>query len=48
MVETSNVRPVEQITRLIEVTRAYESISKLMQQTGDMSSDAINRLGKIN
>jgi flagellar basal-body rod protein FlgF len=47
MLETSNVEPITQITRLIEITRAYESISQMVSQTGDLSSQAINRLGHV-
>jgi flagellar basal-body rod protein FlgF len=47
MLEASNVEPITQITRLIEVTRAYESISRMVDQTGDLSSQSINRLGHV-
>lgn len=48
MLEGSNVQPINQITRLIEVTRAYESIAKLIDRTQDLEGNAIQRLGKIN
>jgi flagellar basal-body rod protein FlgF len=48
MIETSNVDPISQITKLIEVSRAYESISKMMDQTASLSSETINRLGQLN
>ena len=47
MLEASNVAPVIQITRLIEVTRAYESISKLIDNAADLSAQTINRLGHV-
>lgn len=46
VVERSNVKPVVEITNLIEITRAYERVSKMMEQTGDLSSRAIERLGR--
>ena len=48
MVEGSNVDPISQITKMIEVSRAYESITNMMTQTSDLSSQTINRLGKLN
>lgn len=47
MEEASNVSPVIQITRLIEITRAYESISRMMESAGDLSSQTIERLGRV-
>src|SRR5262249_32849812 len=47
MLEQSNVQPITQITRLIEVSRAYESISQMMDQTAQLSSSAVDRLGKV-
>jgi flagellar basal-body rod protein FlgF len=48
MVESSNVNPIAQMTRLIEVSRAYEQIANLTSQTGDLADQAIQRLGKVN
>jgi flagellar basal-body rod protein FlgF len=45
-VEHSNVQPVLEITNLIEITRAYERVAQMMSQTGDLSEQAISRLGK--
>jgi len=47
VLEGSNVEPVVQITRLIELTRAYETISQLMNQTADLSRRSIQRLGAV-
>ena len=47
MVEGSNVQPVIQISRLIEVSRAYESIAQMMDQTAQLSSQAIDRLARV-
>lgn len=46
MVERSNVQPMLQITSLIEITRAYERLSQMMSTTQDLSTSAIQRLGK--
>ena len=47
MIETSNVKSVVQITRLIEVSRAYESVSRMMNSAADLSSRSIERLGRV-
>ncbi|HEY5412684.1 MAG TPA: flagellar basal-body rod protein FlgF [Caulobacteraceae bacterium] len=47
MLEQSNVQPITQITRLIQVSRAYENVSQMMDQTGQLSSNAVDRLGKL-
>ncbi len=48
MLESSNVTTIEQVTRLIEVNRAYDSISKMMADTSDLSRRSIERIGKLN
>lgn len=45
--EGSNVRPVLEITRMVEVSRAYESTSKMMDSEHELSRRAIERLGKL-
>jgi flagellar basal-body rod protein FlgF len=47
MVEHSNVQPVLEITRLIEITRAYERVAKMMEANQTMTSTAIQRLGQV-
>jgi flagellar basal-body rod protein FlgF len=47
MLEGSNVQPVSQITHLIEVSRAYEQITNMMNQTADLSRRSIQRLGAV-
>jgi flagellar basal-body rod protein FlgF len=47
MLESSNVNAVLQVTRLIEISRAYESISKMMEQTAELDRGAVQRLGKV-
>ena len=45
MVEASNVNTVLEITNLIEISRAYERVAKMMDQAGDLSNRCIERLG---
>lgn len=47
MLEASNVNPIMQITRMIEVSRAYESVVRTMENTADLSKRAIERLGRV-
>jgi flagellar basal-body rod protein FlgF len=47
MVESSNVKPIVEITNLIQVQRAYERISNMVQQTNDLSQSSIDRLAKV-
>ena len=48
MLEASNVQSVTQITKLIEVQRAYESMAKMMDNTAELTRSAVERLGKVN
>jgi flagellar basal-body rod protein FlgF len=45
MLEGSNVKPVLEMTRLVQVSRAYEQISKMMSDESDLYRRAIQRLG---
>jgi flagellar basal-body rod protein FlgF len=47
MLEGSNVNPVLQITRMIEVSRAYEGVVKALENTADLSRRAVERLGRV-
>jgi flagellar basal-body rod protein FlgF len=47
-VESSNVQPVIEITRMTEISREYERISRMMDQTADLDNHAIDRLGRVN
>lgn len=46
MLEGSNVQPIVEITRMIEVSRAYEQMAKMMDSQGDLSSKAVQTLGR--
>jgi flagellar basal-body rod protein FlgF len=47
MLEASNVQPIMQITDLIRITRAYDSISNLISTTSDLSNQSVQRLGAV-
>ncbi len=44
--EGSNVRPVTELTRLIEISRAYQSAAKIVSGADDLRQRAIERLGR--
>lgn len=45
--EASNVNPILQVTRMIEVSRSYESLAKMMENTSDLSRRSVERLGRV-
>jgi flagellar basal-body rod protein FlgF len=47
MLEGSNVKPVLEITRMVEVSRAYEQTAKMMESEADLSRRAVERLGRV-
>jgi flagellar basal-body rod protein FlgF len=46
MLESSNVNPIVQITKMIEVNRAYEQVTQMMSAESDLSRTSVSRLGK--
>ncbi len=46
-IENSNVYGVSEVTRLIEVTRAYDATSKIVKELDELRQQAISTLGKI-
>jgi flagellar basal-body rod protein FlgF len=44
--EGSNVRPVMELTRLIEISRAYQSAAKIVSGADELRQRAIERLGR--
>ena len=46
-VEKSNVNSVVEMGRMIEVTRAYTSISAMLQQQGDLRKTALDKLADV-
>jgi len=47
MLESSNVQPVLEISRMIEVMRAYEATSSLEKGSSDMKRQAIQKLATV-
>jgi flagellar basal-body rod protein FlgF len=47
MLEGSNVQPVSQITRLIEINRAYDAVASMMASSGQLANSAVQRLGAV-
>ena len=47
MVEDSNVQPIVEITNLIEISRAYERMAKIIEQSNDLSRRSVERLGRV-
>jgi flagellar basal-body rod protein FlgF len=45
--ERSNVQPVLEMSRLIEVNRAYSSVSTMLQRTDELRKSAIERLASV-
>jgi flagellar basal-body rod protein FlgF len=46
-IEKSNVNAVAEMSRMIEVTRAYTQISTLLQQQSDLHKTAIEKLAEV-
>lgn len=46
-IEQSNVQSITEMTRMIEVSRAYQLVARLLETENQRQSDAIKRLGKI-
>jgi flagellar basal-body rod protein FlgF len=47
-VEHSNVSGVTEMTQMIRVQRAYETLANLMQQQDQLRNTAVQRLGDMN
>ncbi|WP_029008819.1 flagellar basal-body rod protein FlgF [Azospirillum halopraeferens] len=45
-VERSNIQGVVEVTRLMELTRDYQAVTKMMEEGQDLLRTAISRLGK--
>lgn len=44
--EGSNVRPVVELTRLLEISRAYQSAARVVNSSDELRQRAIDRLGR--
>ena len=47
MLEASNVKPILEMTRLIEISRAYESVTRMMESTNELTRRSVERLGRV-
>lgn len=47
MLEGSNVQPILEITRMIEVSRAYEQMARIMDSEAELSRRTVERMGKL-
>jgi len=47
MLEGSNVDSILQVTRLIEISRAYESLAKTIENSAELSRRSVERLGRV-
>jgi flagellar basal-body rod protein FlgF len=47
MLEGSNVKPILEVTNLIQISRAYEQVVQMVTNVNDLSEQSINRLGKV-
>ena len=45
--ESSNVKPIIEISRMVEVSRAYETTSKMIDSEAELSRRSIERLGRV-
>jgi flagellar basal-body rod protein FlgF len=45
--ESSNVKPVLEITRMVEVSRAYEQTAKMMDSEAELARRTVERLGRV-
>lgn len=46
MIETSNVNALSEVTRLVEINRAYASVTKIIEQQAELNRSAVERLGR--
>lgn len=44
MIETSNVQPILEVTKMIEVSRAYQSAASIISDAEDLQRKAVNEL----
>lgn len=47
MLEGSNVKSILEITRMVEVSRAYEQTARMMDSEADLSRRAVERMGRV-
>ena len=47
MLESSNVNPLIEVTNMIEISRAYESATRMIENVNDLSRRSVERLGRV-
>ena len=47
MIEHSNVEPVQEMTKMIEVLRAYQHSTETLNATDDLIRRALQKLGEV-
>lgn len=47
MLEDANVNAIAEMTRMIEIQRAYESMQRMVNTDHDLQRDAIDRIGQV-
>jgi flagellar basal-body rod protein FlgF len=47
MLEGSNVKSISEMTRMLEITRAYESMAKMMDSSAELSRRSVERMGRV-
>ena len=47
MVEGSNVNAVKELTDMIEISRAYASVAKMIQQSDELRGSSIDKLARV-
>jgi len=45
--EKSNVRPIVEMARMIEITRSYSDVAAILQQQGDMRRNSLQQLSQV-
>jgi flagellar basal-body rod protein FlgF len=45
--EGSNVNPIMEVSNLIQISRAYEDVSKMISDVNTLSEQSVTRLGKV-
>jgi flagellar basal-body rod protein FlgF/flagellar basal-body rod protein FlgG len=46
-IEKSNVQSVMEMTRMVEITRAYTQVAQMLQNQSDMRRSAIDKLADV-
>lgn len=47
MLEGSNVQPILEISKMVEINRAYEQMAKIMDANAELSKSAVQRMGRV-